>query len=342
MAKKISLLIVLLVLVGGCGKKTSLVPPKAATPRPINDLTCELVNAGASFSWTYPDTSVAGGDIGKVRYFKLYKSSMAEEDYCADCPVRYTDLLKVEAGNIVSGDTLTVIDPNLTPRQHYRYSVVSWSGWHDSQSSNIVSFWWDKPAAAPDSLRAESGDGFVALKWQPVTTYKDGSALDEGALYQVFRQVGGGEMVAVTGKVDEVVFVDQGLVNDRKYRYQVQAFHGLGETLIKGGTSQIVKGIPKDRTPPPVPTLLSVVRVDGGIKVLWDTVTAEDLAGYRVYRRVPADDQWQMVGETGSGAFSFVDPDQEGCRQGCSYGVSSVDTSPQTNESALSPEVVFD
>ncbi len=342
MVKKICILIGLLVLVIGCGKKTSLVPPKAATPRPINDLSCELGEKGAEFSWTYPVKSVAGVDIDNIRYFRLYKSMASADEYCDDCPVKYVDLLKVEAGNVAPGDTLTVFDPNLTPRHHYTYSVVSWSGWHDSRGSNIVSFWWDQPAAAPAGPRVEVGDGFLALKWQPVTSYHDGSPLVEGALYQVFRQVAGGEMVAVTDKIDEPLFVDQGLVNDRKYSYQVKSFHKLGETLIQGGTSEVVRALPKDRTPPPVPALLSVVRVDEGIKVLWDTVTAPDLAGYRVYRRLLTDDQWQLVGKTGSGAFSFVDLDQKACVQGCRYGVSSVDSSPQTNESAMSPEVVFD
>jgi hypothetical protein len=95
---------------------------------------------------------------------------------------------------------------------------------------------------------------------------------------------------------------------------------------------------PIDRFPPPVPASLTAVASEGGISLIWDSVTATDLAGYVVMRSEGVDGPMVPLFETPIRETAYRDNSAKpGVRY--VYVVVSVDTATPRNQSAPSNRV---
>ncbi len=61
------------------------------------------------------------------------------------------------------------------------------------------------------------------------------------------------------------------------------------------GSARLCAATPMDLTPPLPPTGVTVVRTDVGIKIFWDKSDADDIGGYRVYRRAANKDSYELA-----------------------------------------------
>lgn len=337
-------ILVLIVLIAGlfvvgCGKKTPPEPPDVATPEAVNDLEYTHTLENVSLTWSYPKESVAGMDLDTIGYFMLYQSKTPEKEYCSGCPVDFVPKLKIDSGSLSPGEKVKIRLSDFQTGYHYFFMVKAHSGWNIvSEESNKVSFWWDHPASEATGLKLKVGDGTLHLNWHPVSTYIGGELLSLPVLYQVYRRTEGKEFSALGSPIKETRFVDQNARNGREYFYQVQTQHIYNDSMIPGGLSKTISAVPSDITPPSPPDLLSFVLVSNGVKILWDSVSAIDLAGYKIYRRTE-ETSWIVIGETSAGAFSYVDkkiPEKEGVWH---YSVTSFDRASPPNESSFSRQL---
>jgi uncharacterized protein len=338
-------ILVLVVLIAGlfvvgCGKKTPPVPPDVAIPVAVKDLKYTHTLGNVSLAWSCPKESVAGMALDTIGYFMLYQSKMPEDEYCSGCPVDFVSTLKIDSNFLSSDEKIKIQLSDFLPGYHYSFMVKAHSGWNIvSEESNKVSFWWDHPASEPAGLKLKVGDGQFQLSWHPVSTYTGGEPLSLPVFYQVYKgRTEGKEFSALGSPVKETRFVDSEVQNGREYFYQVQALHVYNDSMIPGGFSKIISAIPSDITPPSPPDLLSVVLVSNGVKILWDSVSAIDLAGYKIYRRTD-ETSWIVIGETSAGAFSYVDEkilEGEGVWH---YSVTSFDRAFPPNESSFSRQL---
>lgn len=328
-------------LLAGCGKKTSPMPPDAAIPLSITDLQYSIHDEQVTLSWSYPKKSISGEDIDNIRYFKLYRSAMTEDEYCIDCPANFVLKGKVDPGLLARGEKLTAAETDLLPGHFYSYKVISYSGWNIvSGESNKVSFWWDNPAQYPTGMKVKVGDKQLQLSWQPVDVYANGESLDLPVFYQVYRRTGDRKFSSVGDLLPATQFVDRDVKNGQEYFYQLQTRHSLHDTVIPGSLSKVISAIPSDITPPPPPKQLSVVRMSDGVRILWDSVTTPDLAGYKIYRRTEKG-PWKLIGETSAGAFSYTDSNLPTGTGSWYYGVKSFDRANPPNESVFSEELLI-
>lgn len=339
-------LLVLIVLITGisvvgCGKKTPPVPPDVAIPQAVNDLAYTHTLENVSLTWSYPEESVAGMALDTIGYFMLYQSKTPEDEYCSGCPVDFVQTLKIDSGYLSPGEKIKIRLSHFLPGYHYSFMVKAHSGWNIvSEKSNEVSFWWDHPASEPAGMKLKVGDSKLHLNWHPASTYIGGESLSLPVLYQVFKRTGEKEFSALGLPIKETWFVDKDVQNGREYFYQVQAQHMYNDSMIPGGLSKTISAIPSDITPPSPPDLLSFVQVGNGVKILWDSVSAIDLAGYKIYRRTDGT-SWIVIGETSAGAFSYVDkkiPEGDGVWY---YSVTSFDRASPPNESSFSRQLAI-
>ncbi len=323
----------------GCGFKDDPVPPESVLPQAVVDLRVELNDQGATLSWSYPRKTVSGDPVEQIDGFELFQAEIPESEFCPTCPVPYRTAIDVPGGSVVAGSSKTVIYEvhDLRPGNLYSFKVRSKSGWwRQSQDSNEVSFLWQTPPMAPQGLSVVSGDGKNVLQWQPVTQRKDGTSGSVPIRYQLYRGVDGGAMETYGAPVTATSYSDQAVTNGRSYRYQVQAQSSYRHGVVNSGLSEEVVANPTDHTPPPVPTGVSALRTEIGVKVYWDEVRAEDLAGYRIYRHIPGNEPVR-VGEVNLPYTLFVDKTVPGGT--VLYSVSSIDTQNPANESGRSVEV---
>lgn len=336
----IFLLVLVLSVMSGCGYKTRPVPPENIVPKAITDLNYELTEKGLTLTWTFPQETVLGEPLERIDEFALFRAVIPAEDYCADCPIPFGEPVMLEGGAVAPGKPRTGLYRTtlLRPGHLYFFKIRAKAGWWaESADSNIVSFLWDIPPAAPGTLRGRVGDGQVTLSWPAVDEHIDGTPIRQQVRYRILRRSGGGSFVPLGKLVEGMDFTDTGVVNGRQYQYKVQAVIMYDRGQVAGGVSPVVEVVPVDKTPPPVPKGVQGIRTARGVKIVWEPVVG-DLKGYRIYRRLPGDSEPEMIGEVLAPVTLYEDTSMPEAAVWM-YSVSSFDRSRRANESKRSPEV---
>ncbi len=326
----------LLAGLNGCGYKTMPVAPQASTPRPVTDLSYELTGDGAILRWTYPKETVTGEDLQQIDSFQLYRAELPADDYCETCPIPFSSPISLPGGLLPEKGSRqgSWETGSLQPGRMYFFTLRSRSGWlAESGDSNIVSFTWATPPAAPGGLTAEAGDGQISLRWQPVTTRFDGSPLRSPVTYQLARSTDGGPFASIGGQLVRPHYTDKDVQNGRKYAYRVQALTGA----VGGGFSLTVEAGAVDRTPPEPPRNVKAVRTAASVKIYWDRGEEKDLAGYQVYRRL-GEGGPELLGKVMEPYNLYEDKNPPAKGGKAWYSVSSFDLSNPPNESQRSDE----
>ena len=329
-----------LLFLGSCGYKDHPVPPDTVVPEAIEDLRYETDEKGVTLTWSYPMETIRGTEIEELSSFELYRAEVPLKDYCANCPIPFADPVE-QPGGLTTEDgkarmaIFTMAD--LKPGYKYFFKVRSRTSWFaQSADSNIVTFIWQVPARAPEGLTATVGNRQITLKWQPVTMLRDGNPVSVPLQYQIMRSSAGNKPEEI-GIVDgETTFVDRNVALKEKYSYQVQTQMLVGKEVVAGGMST-VSTLSADITPPEPPTGVTAIETDMGIKVLWEKSGAEDLSGYRVYRRTAAAKEAVLIGEVEPVYTLFVDTEREQGQQ-YYYSVTALDQGSPANESQRSTE----
>ncbi|PIE57077.1 MAG: hypothetical protein CSA34_00775 [Desulfobulbus propionicus] len=344
MKKSLLVLLFSLSMLGGCGYKDSPVPSQRVVPKPITDLRYQLSERGVVLYWSYPTETVTGGTLTDISSFEVYRAVAAEDEYCATCPVPYSKPVILPGGALPENGSKTASYQAtlLRPGNLYFFKVRSKNGWWaESQDSNVVSFLWETPLAAPKHLNASAGDKQVQLSWQPADSHIDGSAVSEKVVYQLYRSTSGKDFVKLGEPQTGTRYTDTRVHNGRKYFYRIQAISVYKQGDVGGGFTASVEAAPRDQTPPAVPQGVRAVRTDSGVKIFWDAVTDSDLAGYRIYRRISGKRTVQPVGEVSLPYTLYLDRNAPEVPGGLYYSVSSVDKRKPANESKRSQEVLI-
>jgi uncharacterized protein len=326
-----------------CGYKDKPIPPQQIVPRPVIDLQYQLTENGVTLFWSYPRETVTGRNLNDITTFQLYRAVVPVDAYCDTCPIPFAPPIALPGGAVPerSGKTATFHMTVLRPGNLYFFKVRSKSGWwSESADSNIISFLWETPPQAPENLIATAGDGTVALRWDQASEHKDTTATSTPISYQLYRGVDGGPLKKFAEPMAATTFTDRQVRNGITYAYQVQSVGMYQQGSVAGGLTASVFATPQDLTPPPIPSGIQGVKTDVGLKIFWNHVEAEDLAGYRVYRRSESADKAQFVGEVSMPHNLFTDSDAPR-NQRLYYSVSSIDGQSPANESTRSSEVMI-
>ena len=338
-------LIVLLTLVvngiTGCGYKTIPVPPEEIVPQGIADLRYELDERGVTLNWTYPSETIKGEELTAIETFKLFRAVVPADKYCDTCPIPFGEPVLLEGGAVVTekprtGEYKATL---LRPGHLYFFKIRSAAGWWaESADSNIASFMWDVPPAAPLNLAASAADGKITLRWSSVTKYINGNDIKETVKYQVLKSSGGGAFAPIGQLQSDLEYIDTQVVNGKNYQYKIQAVTMYEKGQVSGGVSALAEAFPVDSTPPPVPAGIQGIRTAKGVKVVWERVDASDLKGYRVYRRLPDESKPIMVGEVNAPS-TILDVTDLPESDHWYFSVTSIDKTKPANESNASAEV---
>ncbi|KJS00910.1 MAG: hypothetical protein VR65_10945 [Desulfobulbaceae bacterium BRH_c16a] len=332
-----------LLFTGGCGYKNAPVPPASVVPQAIDDLQYSISEDGVQLTWFYPVKTIKGTALEEVSSFELYRAEVALEDYCSTCPIPFAEPITLDGGSSLDGETRrrATYDSSLLRAGHkYFFKVRSrTSWWADSNDSNVVTFVWFEPAAAPTNLTATPADSQVTLSWQPATL-RAGSDPEMGLNYQVLRSIDGRDYGKTGEPQKETSYIDRQVTNGQKYFYAVQTLTTFKGELAQGGVSKEVAVTPVDLTPPPIPTGVTAVKTDEGNKIFWDKSDAGDIGGYRVYRRTADTDRHELLADVEPQYTLYVDAKAEnGVRY--YYAVTAIDQAVPANESRKSKEATI-
>jgi predicted small lipoprotein YifL len=136
-----ALVIAIVLMLSGCGKKGPPVPPRREIPPPVTDLSWEIKNKTLALSWSVPRVK---GSI-RLSGFKIYRSQkrLSVSD-CPDCPGTFKPVADILIKDPTRQDQNTErkrYTEYLEAGFRYEYKVVGYTeNGISSPDSNIVEF----------------------------------------------------------------------------------------------------------------------------------------------------------------------------------------------------------
>ena len=91
------------------------------------------------------------------------------------------------------------------------------------------------------------------------------------------------------------VFLDESALFGERYIYAVSAVASRRPVVVESRLAEEVEVDYRDRFAPPVPQGLVALSEEGRVRLVWQESAAPDLAGYRIYRRGPDDEDFRPL-----------------------------------------------
>jgi predicted phage tail protein len=317
-------LLVVAVVLAGCGSIGDVLPPTLDIPLPVTDLRVRQVAGKVIVEFTVPALTTEGLPL-VLRGAELRAGPYARDPFDADAWAAQARLL--DTSGLKPGPARIEADaaPWTGQEVFFRLRLFGKKG-RDGGWSGFASLRVVEPLAGPSGLAAVATAAGVRLTWA-------GPVEPAGLVYRVLRAVGKGAP-SEAAVVPSREWLDAGAKYGESYSYWVQAVLNSGSAAAESVVSAPVSITPVDRFPPAAPKGLTAVAGVSSIELTWDENGETDLGGYVVYRAT-GDGAWARAADR-LGAPSFSDRNvQPGARY--RYAVSAVDQ--LGNESPLSPPV---
>jgi len=279
----------------GCGKQGDPRPKPRIVPQPATDLALRLRGDRVLLDFRYPNATVAGlplPGIESATIFELVRElppgapppALVAADFDALARPVVT-LAGPELAAAVAGDRVRaalVLPPEAFAASQLRaYAVRTRAETGDpSPWSNLVSLQPVTAPAAPWNVLATPRADGITIAW---------SRVDGAVGYSVLRRVAtdpewGPPLATLSGEVFE--FVDRAALYGTRYVYTVVSL---------AASAPPVESLPRaerevaytDVFSPPTPAGLRAVPLTREVRLLWESSSAPDLAGYHV-ERAPA------------------------------------------------------
>jgi len=300
--------LVLFLLLVGCGKVGDPLPPFIRVPEPVSDLAARQNGQNLVLTWTNPAKNIDGSAADDLARVQIFSNNAVIGTVNVNAPGR------AQSYQIPLGSA---------PGPERSFSVqLETSRGKLSRISNSASV---TPVEVPGrviALRALVDQRRITLQWDRPQVHP------ELANAYLVNRIDPAEEPQV---VSDTRYEDSRYQPGRSYSYQVTALRNVQGGTVPGIEPAAITVISEDKTPPQVPTGLDIVPSDTGAFLSWNDNSEEDLAGYRVFRSESANGTFRPITERLNPTTGFFDP---GYRPGVYYSVSAVDEFG--NESARS------
>lgn len=328
----------LLIFFTGCGKKGLPLPIELVTPGTTTDFNIEGRMEGLLISWRNPVKNSDGTSLSDLAGFKLYKKSDSKE--CKRCPSAFPLYKDIDVhsaeGVIVKNGRTYFLDRDVKEGVNYFYKIAAYNrNGYLGNTTNTAKNQWQEPLPPVEEIKAAVGDRSVTLVWKAVENN------DSLVGYRLYRsEVSGnyGSMPISKTNIESLTYTDIGIQNNRQYYYIVKSLTKIGNTLMEGASSAEVLAIPIDMIPPAVPKGGWAAPDSKAILLSWESGSDKDLAGYNVYRKMKGDIASDKININLVKESRYFDSDIVPGKSYV-YVITSVDSSPQKNESTSSFEV---
>jgi hypothetical protein len=122
----VTLALMPVLFLSGCGKRGDPRAPELATPRVIENLRATPVPNGVALTWSRPTEYVDGSALKDLVGFAIFRKDISPT--CVDCPAPYRPLTTVDIEDrekFVKQKQYRYVDEETQPMMTYRYRVSS-------------------------------------------------------------------------------------------------------------------------------------------------------------------------------------------------------------------------
>ena len=298
--------ILALVFVAACGAKGDPLPPFRPVPKaPANLFVTRMPAAPVALRFTLPaaNTDDTELDLVAVEVYAVMRPSTGKPPELTDVGGRGNRVARIEVANAVPSAEMVWEDTSeaaTTPApltiRYYAVAGVSRHGRRGALSTATGVPLGAFPPA-PSKLSASTTEAGIKLDWLGTTTglgyrvfeVKDGKpeskSLNEtpvkSTTFEDPRMEFGVERCYLVRAAEDVAPVTGPVLSTTA---QSTASEVKATASVESEPSNTVCITPKDVFPPPAPANLTAVGGTGAISLIWDAVSAPDLAGYLVLR----------------------------------------------------------
>jgi len=240
-------LLILLLLLPGCGKRGPLRPKLAPLPAAPTDFQARQLGNGLLLSWNLPGANQDGSPLEDLRTLHLYRDEFEPAEECPEC--RETSILyrKIDLDYLEQarrqGNHLLLSDEAILPGRGYRYRLVAVGGSGQEGAPAKLRIIAQAVPPPPQQLAATPLDRQVRLNWAAVTP-QPGTTL---VGYNVYRRSPDGSFAEAPVNLApvETTSLDLfGLQNGQAYIFGVRS-------LLQNGTIRVESAAAE--TPPIMP-----------------------------------------------------------------------------------------
>ncbi|HEX6083695.1 MAG TPA: hypothetical protein VF266_04165 [Thermoanaerobaculia bacterium] len=167
------------------------------------------------------------------------------------------------------------------------YAVVTEGDEARSQPSNLAVIVPLPVGVPPTNVKAEAKAEGVTVSWSEPTQSIAGESGPVVSGYNIYRTAPGGVFGDLPTPINSAPIKGTSYTDTPSYgehEYRVAAVATTGPPAIQSGLSEPARVAFRDLVPPPAPTGLNVLVETKVVRLLWEPVSANDLAGYNVYR----------------------------------------------------------
>lgn len=283
MQKKIKCLsiILLIILLWGCGKKTSPTLKSYEPPRPIESINAVRIEDDLIISWAYPSQ-----DVKKIKSFIItIKSDDGEET------------------KILSPDSSTFKFNKIKDGKIYLYEIkaVNKKG-IESTSKQKKAVICNMPKGKPTARFNIKGDSLL-LAWDPLMLESQPEGCSQRLVYNLYRfeDINNPVLITINDKPinkDQIaISLDANKTNYYAVRPAIE-----GDTLNIGPMSDPLK-ISPDMLIPASPIIHSINKSNNRVFIMWYETDANWVKAYRVYKKVQNDD-FKLIAEVLTPVFT--------------------------------------
>lgn len=264
----ILVLMLLCLILTGCGAVGDPMPPLLDIPRAPKDLVAVQRGDRILISWppallTTEGVAPRPDRLGPVKIYRLVLpdlgSRATEADFKDAKPIA-----QLESGKFGFEDP---IDPKWF-NHSVVYAVKLTNRREEAEGFSKLAPTPVLRVGSPPTFRATPQEKAIQLRWTAAAS----------DLFHVYRDG------VLLGEVHGGSYDDTQFEFDRAYIYMVRAVTKQGEYTAESADSPTVPLTPVDKFPPNPPLAVRAVAVEAAVEISWSPSTEMDLAGYNIYR----------------------------------------------------------
>ncbi|MFC2169881.1 hypothetical protein ACFLRM_04885 [Acidobacteriota bacterium] len=298
-----------------CGKKGPILPPFVNTPQKVDVFKAFQRGDKIVLQWSLPATYIDGNPLPEVSEVEIWNLSIPRESLETETFVSevefekqaslITTISKVAFPEFQTQKDKIPIELNyyfplageaLTSKIFSFGIKIKDRKNKKSKFSEIHSVTPEVVPLPPQDLRATLFKDRVALVWNSPEVNIDKSSPSNTKGYNIYRKEGDGIAQRLSSELNEEnEYQDESFLFGKTYGYFVRASATDSSPYLESENSEIVDIVTEDIFAPVSPSGLLTIAGEMVIALSWNSNQEEDLAGYKVWRRLEGEEEFVLL-----------------------------------------------